>query len=201
MLCIQLHYRHVYSSGISQGHRLCSQDVKGPRDTCIDRDKMIDKQQLISELNYCQETGIFTWKKYKRGVNKSLYAGSICHNGYLKIFINNKHYYAHRLAWLYTYGYMPDREVDHINHDKSDNRISNLRLATRNQNSFNTSIRSDNTSGIKGVSWYPRLNKWRVYINANNKQKTIGYFEELELAELVIYEARKKYHGHYHYNG
>lgn len=162
---------------------------------------MITKQELMSKLNYCLDTGVFTWKKYGAGISKDLTAGSVCKNGYLKIWINNKHYYAHRLAWLYNYGYMPDKEVDHINHNRADNRIDNLRLANRNQNSFNTSIRSDNTSGTKGISWYSRLNKWRVYIHANNKQKTFGYFDDLEFAKLVISEVRERYHGHYHYSG
>lgn len=162
---------------------------------------MITQQELIDKLNYCSETGIFTWKKYKVGARKNLIAGSICKNGYIKIWINGKHYYAHRLAWLYNYGQIPDKEIDHINHNKADNKIKNLRLANRNQNSFNTSIRSDNTSSVKGVSWYKNLNKWKVYIQVNKKQKTIGYFDDLEFAKLVISEVRESYHGKYHCNG
>jgi hypothetical protein len=72
----------------------------------------------------------------------------------------------------------PDGMVDHINRNKLDNRCSNLRIATYSENIMNTGIRSDNTSGVKGVVWVKRTNKWMVRF----REKFIGYYETLEEA-------------------
>jgi len=83
--------------------------------------------------------------------------------------------------------------IDHVNNDRADNRISNLREATYQENNENYKTPKTNKSGVKNVSWYKQLNKWVVSISIKGVKKTIGYFDDLEFAELVAIEARNKY--------
>lgn len=119
-------------------------------------------------------------------------AGYVAPNGYRKIMINYKNYYEHRLIFEMHYG-EPQEEIDHINGNRSDNRIENLRIATRSQQNQNTKMRSDNTSGVKGVFWHNKAQKWQVTV----QKMYFGIFDDLELASLVAAEARDKYHGEY----
>ena len=101
---------------------------------------LITISELIAQLNYEPETGIFTWKKAKRGHTKAgAKAGTIRPNGYINITINRKPYYAHRLAWFYTTGQWPTHHIDHINGVRDDNRIENLREADRKSTRLNSS--------------------------------------------------------------
>lgn len=123
-------------------------------------------------------------------------AGSVNSDGYIKVSINNKKYCAHRIIFMMQYGYLPT-EIDHINCNKADNRIENLRAVSRNQNRYNVVSYKSNTSGAKGVNWKEKIKKWQVSVNG----KYIGVFKDFELAELVAMEARHKYHGDYANNG
>jgi HNH endonuclease/AP2 domain len=125
------------------------------------------------------------WKKIKKGQK----AGAKNSDGYILIRVNGKTYYAHRMAFIFTTGKFPENEVDHINGITSDNRISNLRECSHKQNIWNQKIRKNNTSGIKGVSWFKRYNKWRARFIVNGKYMHIGYFNNKEDAEITI----KKY--------
>lgn len=158
---------------------------------------LLTQEYLKSILDYDLDTGVFTWK-----VNKSKRAkiGNVAgwsYNGYREIEINNKKYKAHRLAWLYVYGEMPKNLIDHVDGNRSNNKISNLREATYQTNSENYKTPQTNKSGVKNVSWYKNLNKWVVSISVKQTGKTIGYFDDLELAELVAIEARNKYRGEF----
>lgn len=117
--------------------------------------------------------------------------------GYRQIYVKGKRYMAHRLAWMIINGAFPENQIDHINRVRDDNRISNLREATPTQNSYNTKIRKDNTSGIRGVGWYPKYNKWRAYINDKGKNVTIGYFSDKTSAERAVMSKRKILHGEF----
>ena len=94
-------------------------------------------------------------------------------------------------------GYEKMLDVDHIDSNRKNNRIENLRPATRSQNCSNTGIGKKNTSGCKGVYWKKDSKKWSVQIQANGKRINIGIFDNLELADLVAQEARDKFHGKY----
>jgi len=113
---------------------------------------------------------------------------------YLITKIAGKHYCVHKLVYLWHHGQWPE-QIDHINRDSLDNRIENMRAAEACSNMQNRKLFKNNTSGVKGVSWNKKYNKWAVYVGVNRKIKQIGYFEDLEFAELVSQEARLKYHG------
>lgn len=158
---------------------------------------MITQAELKERLNYDADIGIFTWKVSHGKVKAGCVAGSFDKDNYIRIRLNKKDYRAHRLAWLYMYGEFPNGKLDHANRITNDNRISNLRLATNEQNSFNSKLRTDNTTGIKNVYWNKVRNKWQVSLSINKKLETIGYFDDIEFADLVATEARNKYHGNF----
>lgn len=110
---------------------------------------MITQSELKKIFLYEKESGIFTRKR----LNKITGSKNNC--GYLNININNKTYYAHRLAWLYVYGEFP-KHIDHINHIRTDNRIANLRNVEHKENRRNSSLISTNKSGVNGVFWDKR---------------------------------------------
>lgn len=124
----------------------------------------ITQAELKDIMHYDGETGIFTRiKKTARRQKIGEIVGVNCKNGYLKCGIKNKEYYLHTLAWLYVYGYLSE-QLDHINHDRKDNRISNLRIATKLLNSKNHSISKANTSGVTGVQYIPKKKVWLAQI-------------------------------------
>lgn len=159
---------------------------------------MVTKELLHELFEY--KDGELYWKIARSGIKINQKAGSLKPNAYVLIKINRKIYGAHRLIFLMHYGYLPIN-VDHIDCNPSNNKIENLREATRNQNNYNVKKRKDNTSGIKNVVWKKSNKKWVVQIMVNNKNKHIGCFDNLEFAELVAIEARNKYHGNFANHG
>ena len=110
--------------------------------------------------------------------------------------IFNKQYKAHRTIWAMHYGTWPDREIDHINQDRSDNRISNLRIVTSQENNRNRSMTPNNTSGHVGVYWDKNREKWAAQIMVSGKNKFIGYFTDIEDAAAARTDANAKYGFH-----
>lgn len=102
---------------------------------------------------------------------------------------------SHRVAWALHHGQWPDREIDHINGDKSDNRASNLRLATAAENACNKSTYANNTSGYKGVSWSAKLGRWQASIKVGGKQSHLGFFDDPAKAHRAYSEAAHELHG------
>lgn len=127
--------------------------------------------------HYDMDNGIFTWKKRRRGVKTGKPLGTCNGNGYLRITVLGRSYYAHRLAWLYVYDEWPENEIDHINAIKSDNRISNLRKATSKENKeYRFNPQSNSKSRVIGVSWHKRANKWQSFY----KNKYLGLFDSID---------------------
>ena len=127
----------------------------------------ITQSELKSKVKYSKTTGLFHWK------HNGIQAGCIDHskNGYVIMTVNNHREYAHRLAWLYVYGYPPVYEIDHRNRNRNDNRIKNLRDIPRRLNSRNLSSSS-------GVSFMKSRGKWRARIMVDGKEKHLGMFIE-----------------------
>lgn len=132
-------------------------------------------------MNYNPETGIFTWNCSRSGFSKDLKVGNSI-TGYLRIRIFGSLYLANQLAWLYTYGYTPENQIDHINRNKLDNRIENLREVSQSCNRRNIGNQKNNNSGVKGVSWYKLTEKWVATICVNRKKKCLGYYKSFDNA-------------------
>lgn len=158
---------------------------------------------ITNWLNYNPETGILTWRRSPgpRSPEDSV-AGSLNGDGYLTIQFSNKSYQAHRIAWYLHYKTDPgELEIDHDNGIKTDNRISNLRPATHQQNSFNSTKSSTNTSGIKGISWDSKSASWRARVMINSKSVHVGRFHTIEQAQKAIEFKRLELHKEFANHG
>lgn len=141
--------------------------------------RTLTQDRLKALLHYDQDAGVFMWRSPPAGrVTQSRVAGTSKRKGYVSIQVDGKLYQAHRLAWLYVYGMLPSGVIDHINRDAADNRIVNLRDVTLSQNARNTRIRSTNTSGYRGVSWFKSRGKWAAQIYLNGKNTVLGLFDD-----------------------
>ncbi len=157
---------------------------------------MINQEVLKEILNYNPDTGQFTWvKSTSPRALPGCVAGSKHKEGYISITIKNKAYLAHRLAWLYVYGSLPKYQIDHINGDRIDNRIVNLRKSTHHQNQGNQrNPHCGNNSGFMGVSFDKVKNKYVATISINGKNKNLGRYKTPEEAHEVYLEAKRKNH-------
>ena len=161
---------------------------------------------LRTIVDYDPASGIFTWKErpIRTGFERmdrvwnsreaGKRAGGISKNGSRAISVFNIRYAEHRLAYLWMTGNWPAQEIDHINGNPSDNRWANLRPATHSENSQNTKLRSDNTSGYRGVSKCSRSNKWYAYINIDGKMQPIGRFDSKSDAYDAYMRRRSELH-------
>jgi len=158
--------------------------------------KVLSVEVLKENLHYEPTTGLFTWVKGRSGTKIGNIAGTLNKDGYINIKINCKRYKAHRLAWLYVNGSMPESLIDHINGNKNDNRICNLREATQKQNMRNQSNpQKGNKSGYLGVSFKKEGSKYAANIRINGKNKHLGYFAAAKDAHEVYLKAKKELHS------
>ena len=156
--------------------------------------RLLDYDTANEYFDYRADTGYIYWKKNPS--NKNLIgevAGNVTLNGYIKISFRNKNYYAHRLAWLLSFGSFPS-QIDHKNHIRTDNRLRNLRSATRDENMKNCVLHKDNKSGIAGV----RFNgaKWVANIGLNGSQLYLGCFDGLLEAACARISAQNDFGYH-----
>lgn len=155
---------------------------------------MIGGSLLMLTKNYVNSLFIYKngdlyWKvKKTSNTNLEKPIRSKDSGGYRNVRIDNKLYRVHRIIFLMFNGYLPEM-VDHINRNKEDNTISNLRAATRSQNGFNRE-----STKTRNIYWNKNSNKWQVSLRIDGKNKSLGYYGDLELARLVAQEARLKYH-------
>lgn len=154
---------------------------------------MLTQERLKELLSYDLESGEFRWRVERRGAAKGNIAGRLTASGYNHISIDSSSYYAHRLAWLYVHSVWPTRDIDHIDADKANNRLKNLREVTRTQNLFNTGLWSHNTSGYKGVHYRKSSGKYMAYAQLEGKTKHLGSYTTAELASEA-YQAFAKEH-------
>lgn len=156
----------------------------------------ISQIKLIELMNYDPDTGLFTWLSDRQpNVKKGAVAGTVNHRGYVVIMIHRKTYSAHRLAWLYMTGSWPKNDIDHRNQMRTDNRFSNIREATRKENSQNVNYpHHDNKSGYQGVHWNKKCKKFQAQISVSGKKKHIGLFDSAEVAHAAYREAKQIIH-------
>lgn len=150
------------------------------------------KEYLNEVLHYEKETGFLYWKATKKIVvgckNKTT-------NKYKRIMIDKKHYVLHRIVYQMHHGDLTSNDpIDHIDRDRNNNRIENLRKANVFLNNQNQGDRKNNTSGYKGVSWSKQRQKWRATITVNKKHKHLGFFVTKQEAYACYLEARAKFY-------
>ena len=139
-------------------------------------------QELVKSLFDYKEGELR--RRYKKNGNRSKPVSNRAGvGGYAVVYIKGKHYRKHRIVFLYHNGYLPEF-IDHIDRDKLNNRIENLRPASRSENLRNSSKRSSTTSRFKGVHYESSIKKWRASIYINNKKTQLGcYALEIEAAK------------------
>ncbi len=152
-------------------------------------DRGITAEELRSQLSYDPTTGVFLWPNGRVAGNPS---GKY---GRLQITLGGVARYASRLAWLYTYGEWPTGQVDHINGDRCDNRIANLRVLTNAENKQNQSAAYANnvSSGVLGVSRSSN-GRWRARIMVNGRSMSLGTFSTREEAAEAYVAAKQELH-------
>lgn len=156
-------------------------------------------------LEYNPATGDLTWKdrpSLSNRVKPGAIAGCIDRQkGYRKVSVLGSKFWAHRLAWALHYDIDPftygkNRQIDHINGDKQDNRIENLRIVTNLENQRNTTLPSNSTSGHIGVQWNKAQGKWLARIKVNGKVKHLGSFDDIDKAVSARKAAEKRFGFH-----
>lgn len=159
-------------------------------------------ERVRALLHYSPETGVFTWRDRDltefsslraamafRARKVGVVAGCVSKiSGYREIKLDGATYKAHRLAWLHVNGELPSLDLDHINGDRDDNRMSNLRVASRVDNGRNKKRPTTNTSGAIGVRWHAQLGKWIAQIKLLGRSHHLGLFDIFDDAVA----ARKK---------
>lgn len=158
----------------------------------------ITVERLKAVVRYDPESGAFIWvSPTSDRVRCGAIAGSVTKLGYRAIMIDKKRYMAHRLAWLWVHGRWPNGEIDHINGDGLDNRISNLREATHAENMLNRKRTSTCRSGFKGVSWHKGGRKWKAQIGYQGKWYALGLYECPVEAHKAYVAAAHRLHGEF----
>lgn len=162
--------------------------------------QIVDASNTVREfklrLNYDPISGLFTRKVTVRGVLMERPAGYIRRDGYRYIGVCGKYYLAHRLAWLFYYGEFPKKRLDHINHNRDDNSIKNLRQVSTRDNCLNKKLYKRNTSGVPGVIWDTRRKKWCASIGVKMKLIYLGGFVDKFEAFCARLSAESKYNFH-----
>lgn len=149
-----------------------------------------DADYLRGLFEYDSETGILTWRgsddpqrRPRPGVSAGSPAGSVNSHGYRQVRIDGRLYKAHRIIWKITTGEDPRDEIDHQNRDRSDNRWSNLREATRSENAINRGLPTSSPS--RGVSWNRRDQKYQARVQRGGRSRSLGYFTSPDQARLA----------------
>ena len=153
-------------------------------------------QKMTAALAYNVQTGLLTWASpTARNVTPGAAAGSLASNGYLHLKFGGRRYLAHRVVWLLAHGAWPSGVIDHINGDRRDNRLANLRdvdCATNMQNQ--RSAHANSASGVLGVVWRKEKRRWTASIKRDGKAVHLGYFPTQEAARVAYVEAKRQRH-------
>lgn len=156
-----------------------------------------DLNEARKILDYDPKTGIFKWKVNRKGNAKAGSPAGWCRkDGYIALGVRGKEYLAHRLAWAFQFNFIPENmQIDHVNGNRSDNRIKNLRLASHAENCRNSKVRKHSKTGIKGVQ--KRGNKWHVRIRFNKQEKWVGSYNSPEEASAAYERAAIELFGQF----
>lgn len=154
------------------------------------------KQNEIQEWFY-QKEGVLYWKKAKAPVKKDTPSGYLDQYGYLQTRFNFKLYRTHRIVWILLKGDIPaGMEVDHVDGNRTNNKITNLRLVTRGANNKNKKQYKRNTSGVTGITWDKLKNKWVAQISVDKKVIHLGRYNDIQDAIKARHQAEIQYGYH-----
>lgn len=152
-------------------------------------------EEVDALLAYDPGTGVLTWRVDRGRLAKAgSAAGAVNSHGYLNLKVHGKNYKAHRLAWLLHTGSWPSQHIDHIDGDRANNRIDNLRECSSAENHQNLGKSPKNTSGVTGVSVHKQTGRWQAKITLDGKQIYLGLFETIEEAAAARAEAKQRFH-------
>lgn len=156
----------------------------------------ITQDKLKIRLTYDESTGLFFWNVRTKKIKAGSAAGTTNGSGYRQICIDNKIYNAHRLAWLYVHGDMPSMDIDHIDGDRANNAIANLRHVSRSTNLQNQrKERKGKKSKSKlGTSFVSTTGRWHARIRIDEKQISLGCFASMEEAHQKYLSAKRTFH-------
>jgi len=162
-------------------------------------------EKLRKVLIYSPSTGHLTWDEdLGSAITTARYAGKLVNNvsgsGYVRVSVGRVRMLAHRVCYAIYYGAWPDGVIDHINGNRTDNRIENLRVIKRSENQKNMKLSVANTSGQCGVHWNKRKRKWMAAITVNYENVHLGYFEDIESAKIARRVAESE-HGFHENHG
>ena len=161
---------------------------------------MITQAQVQELFNYDPETGILTNKKPRRGATAGKAVGCTSAAGYLVNGFNGKNYLVHRVCFLHYHGFLPEM-LDHVDNDRLNNRIINLRECTLQENNQNRRAGKNNASGVKGVTWKKSKQLWHAQVSHGCKYIHIGYFKDIKKAKEAIKAKRTELHGEFANHG
>lgn len=157
--------------------------------------QILTQSLLQKVLRYEPDTGCFYWlapcNRFSM-VTPGQLAGTLHNRGYIVIKVYGRCYRAHRLAWLYVNGVWPNPEIDHINRNRTDNRIANLREVDHLGNMQNKGAYRNNTSGYTGVSWHKQHRKWCAQIQYNKRNRHIGLFDDPQVAHVAYLRVKEE---------
>ena len=156
-------------------------------------------EEIARLFTYDRETGVLYWKERTRyTIRRKYVAGSSKgKEGYRQVRIGKKMYREHRIIMMLCFGHIPENaEIDHINHVRDDNRLDNLRFVTRGENLKNKSVSSKNTTGVTGVYFHKRVQKYAAQSKVNRQVHFLGYYDTLEEAAAVRADANLKFNFH-----
>lgn len=146
-------------------------------------------------IHFDPESGVLRWLVARPGCSRGSIAGCLTKSGYIVLKIGRRAVRAHRLAWFLAHGQWPDGEIDHINGDRSDNRLANLRVVDRAGNSQNRrKAHGDNSHGFLGAAWNHQHQRWQAKIVARRVRHHLGYFDTAEAAHAAYMQAKQRLH-------
>lgn len=149
---------------------------------------MVTQQRLNDLFSYDKSNGNLVRKVDRGRVKVGDIAGSETDKGYLRTYVDGRLYMNHILVWVMNYGFHPESQIDHINHNKKDNRLENIRLVSNRENCCN---RRNHTSGYPGVDFHKKSNLWRCRIRVGKQRYSLGYFKSASSAGVAHQRAAK----------
>lgn len=167
------------------------------------KQRAVTAAALREALEYDPQTGVFRWRHRPnaRACENTRFAGrvagSVNSEGYSEIRLNGARLLAHRAAWLFIYGEWPQLQIDHLNGQRGDNRILNLRLASNRQNKWNSRTPKNNRCGAKGVRQCPVTLKWRAAIHKDGTTYHLGYHASRETASAAYLAKARELFGEF----